>query len=482
MTHGGTNWGHWAGANFAPYAPDVTSYDYDAPINESGNPTEKFWKLRNLLIKYNGNDSMPPLPDLIEPISINKFSLTEYAPINIERSFYTDSIKTMEEFDQGFGSIVYRTKLPAIKDGTILKICDPHDFAQIFIDGEYIGKLDRRLGKTDLQLKDYKEGCTLDIFVEAMGRVNFGVAIKDYKGITEKVALISGNLETELTGWDIYLIPDELSFYENMPFSGVNNLKSDENGRYPRGIYKGKFNVDKPSDTFLSFEKWGKGLVYVNGYALGRIWDIGPQQTLYMPGPWLKKGENEILIFDILGPKDFISEGLKYPIINKLQGEAIKKHRKEGETLSFGNLSPVFGGSFPIGNGWKRQEFDKPVTGRYVAIEAISPVTFGDDIAIAEFYLLDDNGKRMDRESWSIYYADSEDTDAGNHTADKIFDLQESTYWLTEKNAFYPHIVVIDLGKEEDIKGIEYLPRMETGAPGAIQDYRIYISTTPFKK
>lgn len=485
MTHGGTNWGHWAGANSPGYAPDVTSYDYDAPISESGQTTEKYWALRELLTKYS-DEPLADVPETITPVSVNKFSFTEYAPLIIPKYIETEEIKTMEEFNQGFGSIFYQTTLPEVKAGTILKVNEPHDFAQIFINNKYVGKLDRRLGETELKLGEYPEGSDLVIFIESMGRINFGVAIKDFKGITENVSLIdtrNGKAnERELKGWKVYLAPDELSFYEGMTFNPVSDIVKGENGRYPLGIYRGTFEVEKPSDTFLNFQTWGKGLVYVNGYPLGRIWDIGPQQTLYVPGPWLKKGKNEILVFDVLGPKEFISEGLTSHIINMLQGDALGKHRKDGENLTFGNLSPVFGGSFPTGNGWKHQEFEKPVEGRYLAIEAVSPHTEGDNAAIAEFYVLGPDGKRLSRESWTVYYADSEDTESGNNTADKIFDLQESTYWQTEKGSDYPHVVVIDLGKEESIKGIEYLPRAENGAPGAIQDFRIFISKTPFEK
>lgn len=486
MTHGGTNWGHWAGANSPGYAPDVTSYDYDAPITESGQPNEKYWLLRDLLTKYNNNDSLPQLPVLIKPTTIDQFAFTEFAPISLENPFSTMEIKPMEDFDQGFGSIIYETILPEVKAGTILQVNEAHDFAQIFINKEYVGKLDRRLGESELILGDYPQGSSLAIFVEAMGRINFGVAIKDYKGITENVKLITENKNQktidELQNWKVYLLPDELEFYNKMNFVPISEAKRRDSGRYQRGVYRGKFNVEKPSDTFLLFETWGKGLVYINGHPLGRIWDIGPQQTLYTPGPWLNKGENEILILDILGPRDYIACGLSSPVIDKLQGEALVKHRLEGENLSFGNLSPVFGGAFPQGNGWKMQTFEKPVEGRYIAIEAISPATDSDYAAIAEFYVLDENDHRISRESWKIFYADSEDTTSGNNTADKIYDLQESTYWKTEKSSAFPHQIVIDLGKEEKIGGIEYLPRAENGAPGAIKDYKVYISKIPFQK
>ena len=481
MTHGGTNWGHWAGANSPGYAPDVTSYDYDAPIDEAGNPTQKFHLLRKALQKYNGKDSIPELPPVITPIKVDTFKLKELAPLwdNLPDFIQSETIKTMEEYDQGYGSIIYTTLLPDVDEGAILHVIDPHDYAQIFVNGKYIGKLDRRLGETELALPECKNGDSLVILVEGMGRINFGVAIKDFKGITEKVYLTqniySAELFEDFSEWWVYLIPDELSFYQNMNFRPVSEFEIDENGRYPRGVFKGSFIVDKPSDTFLNFETWGKGLVYVNGYPLGRIWEIGPQQTLYTPGAWLKEGENEILVFDILGPRDVMTCGLTYPVLDKLQGEALRSNNTGYDNIDFGKLSPVFGGAFPQGNGWKTQMFPTPETGRFLIIEALSPVVENDFVSIAEIYLLNPAGKRIDRENWKVIFADSEDTSQGNNTADKIFDLQESTYWKSSSNS-YPQRIVIDLGSEEEVAGIEYLPRVETGAPGAIRNYQVYIT------
>ena len=486
MTHGGTNWGHWAGANSPGYAPDVTSYDYDAPINESGNPTKKFWLLRETLQKFSP-DSLPDLPSLVKPIAVDSFYFSEVAPLwdNLPQPIESEWVRTMEEFNQGFGSIMYVTKLPELPEGTVLHIEDVHDYGQIFINGNFIGKLDRRLGENKLTLPKCNKDDILEILVEAMGRINFGVAIKDFKGITEKVYYTLIFEDTDIGGllgnWSVYLLPDKLDFYKSMQFRSVDHFAKNQEGRYPRGVYKAIFNVDDPSDTFLLFDSWGKGLVYLNGHPLGRIWDLGPQQTLYTPGPWLKEGENELLVFDIIGPKKYVSQGLVFPIIDKLQGASLTKNRKEGEYLDLGNLSPLFGGAFPQGSGWKRQMFKKPEKGKYLIVEAISPFA-GKSISIAELYVLNEKGEKISREPWTVYYADSEDIDTGNNTADKVFDLQESTYWKTEETSGFPQRLVINLGREEVVGGFEYLPRVEYGAPGAIQDYRIYLTSQPPKK
>ncbi len=488
MTHGGTNWGHWAGANSPGYAPDVTSYDYDAPISESGQTTPKYWDLRKTLAKYYDGKKLPAVPQTIKPIAINKFNFTEVAPLfpNLPEPKKDENIKTMEEYNQGFGSILYRTTLPALKNGGVLTVNDPHDYAQVFIDGKYIGKLDRRNGEKELTLPSCNKGAQLDILVEAMGRINFGRAIKDFKGITDKVTVREDRdghvFVCDLKNWEVFNLEDKPEFYESMEYFPIETFTAGENGRLPIGVYKGTFNVNKPSDTFLNFETWGKGLVYVNGHGIGRIWEIGPQQTLYMPGCWLKKGENEIMIFDIVGPREAVSEGLTAPLLDNLQIQKPLTHRLEGENLDLSGEVAVLSGEFAPGNGWQERKLEKPVTGRYLCLEALDAIDGKDNAAIAEFYVLDENGERLSREPWIVDYADSEEVKSGNRSADKLFDLQESTYWSTIPGDAFPHAVVIDLGGNKKVSGIQYLPRMESEVPGAIKNFKVYVSDKPFKK
>lgn len=486
MTHGGTNWGHWAGANSPGFAPDVTSYDYDAPISESGQTTPKYWELRKTLAKYMDGKKQAPVPALIKPTTVKPFTLTEVAPIfdNLPEAKTDADIRTMEEYDQGFGSILYRTTLPELSKPALLTVSDAHDFAQVFVDGKYIGKLDRRNGEKELMLPSCRKGAVLDILVEAMGRINFGRAIKDFKGITDKVTVTEDRdghaFVCDLKNWQVFNIEDTLDTYTSMNFVPVSDVAKDADGRLPRGVYRGTFTVNKPSDTFLNFETWGKGLVYVNGHPMGRIWEIGPQQTLYMPGCWLKKGENEIVVFDILGPKEARSEGLREPLLDQLLVQKPLTHRNEGENLDLSGATPVLTGTFAPGNGWQQADFKAPVKGRYVVIEALDAIDGKDVAAIAEMYVLDGKGERLSREPWTVLYADSEDMAGVNRSADKTFDLQESTYWSTVPGTAFPHAVQIDLGATHTISGIQYLPRMESEVPGAIKNYRIYVSETPF--
>ncbi len=485
MTHGGTNWGHWAGANSPGFAPDVTSYDYDAPISESGQTTPKYTALRATLAKYMDGEKQAKVPALIKPIAVPAFAFTEVAPLwdNLPSPKSDVDIKTMEEYDQGFGSILYRTALPAFSEPALLTVSDAHDYAQVFVDGRYVGKLDRRNGEKELIVPACRKGARLDILVEAMGRINFGRAIKDFKGITDKVTLTTDKdghkWVCDLKNWQVFNIEDAYNTYAAMNFRPIAEVeKSDD--RLPMGVYRATFNVKKPSDTFLNFETWGKGLVYVNGHPMGRIWEIGPQQTLYMPGCWLKKGENEILVFDILGPREARSEGLKESKLDQLLVQKPLTHRTEGQKLDLSGEKPVVAGSFKPGNGWQEVRFDSPVKGRYVCVEALNAVDGKDVAAIAEMYLLDDKGERLSREPWTVMYADSEDVAKVNRSADKTFDLQESTYWSTVLGVPFPHAVVIDLGAERTLSGFQYLPRMEAEVPGAIKDYRIYVSAVPF--
>jgi len=481
MTHGGTNWGHWAGANSPGFAPDVTSYDYDAPISESGKITPKYEKLRETLAKYMDGKKQAKVPDDIPTISVPAFEFTEVAPLfaNLPEPKSDDTIRTMEEYDQGFGSILYRTTLPKIDRSATLTVTEAHDYAQIFIDGKYIGKLDRRNGEKQLDIPACAEGAQLDILVEAMGRINFGRAIKDFKGITEKVELKNGGRTTELKGWKVYNLKDRYEWYKGLKFEPLKSVKDAQGQRVP-GCYRATFHVEKPGDTFLNFETWGKGLVYVNGYGIGRIWEIGPQQTLYVPGCWLKEGENEILVFDIVGPKEARTEGLEEPILNQLLVNKPLTHRNKGEELRLAGETPVLSGSFKAGNGWQEMKFGKPVSGRYVCIEALNAQDGKDLACIAEMYLLDENGERLSREPWIVKYADSEDVSQVNRSADKIFDLQESTYWSTETGSAYPHAVVIDLGAKHTLTAIQYLPRMESNVPGGIKDFKVYVKGENF--
>lgn len=486
MTHGGTSFGHWAGANSPGFAPDVTSYDYDAPINEYGQATPKYWELRRTMEKYNDGGKLPAPPKAPMPvITIPKFVLTEYAPLGngMGSSVQSRDIRSFEDMDMGWGIADYSTALPKIPVGSMLTLNEPHDFAQVFVDGKYIGKIDRVKNEKTLMLPPVEKGAELCIRIEAMGRINFGRAIKDYKGITKEVT-ISAEMDGHeaswnLKNWTIVPIPDNYETAVKALSVGTETSKRTRqhaNLLTKAGYYRGHFTLRKPGDTFLNMEAFGKGQVYVNGHAIGRFWNIGPQQTLYLPGCWLKQGRNEVIVLDVVGPKgEPTSFGQDKPELDKLNLERTNKHNNPGDRPDLNSLTPVAQGTLDSGNGWQTVKFARPATGRYLAIEALSAQDGQEFAQIAELYALDNKGQRLSREPWTAKYADSENAEQENQTADKTFDLQESTYWSTMKGSPYPHLLVIDLGSEQTLTGIDYLPRAEQGAPGGLKDYKIFL-------
>ena len=487
MTHGGTSFGHWAGANSPGFAPDVTSYDYDAPINEYGHATPKYYELREMMAEFS-DKKLPAVPKAPMPlVSFPKVKLEQFVPIDrgIRSRTQSREVKTFEDLNMGWGTVKYSTTLPEIKSQSLLTLKDGHDYAQVFINNKYIGKLDRVLHETSLTLPSVKQGDVLVILVEGMGRINFGRAIKDFKGITDKVLLtteVNGHTATfDLKNWEMAAIPDDYETALNA-FEGPMTLEMHHDALTGKmGYYRGYFNLKKVGDTFINMEAWGKGQVYVNGHAIGRFWNIGPQQTLYMPGCWLKKGKNEIIVLDVVGTDNPVVEGLNKPIIDQLNNVKPKTHRKEGQTLNLAGETPVAKGAFAPGNGWQEVKFSAPVSGRYVCIEALDAHDGKDIACIAECYLLDQNGERLSREPWTISYADSEETNRGNRAGDKLYDLQESTYWSTVGGVKFPHSIVIDLGSVQTLTAFQYLPRMEKEVPGGIKNYRIYVKKDNFK-
>ena len=478
MTHGGTSFGHWAGANSPGFAPDVTSYDYDAPINEYGEPTEKYWLLRKTLQKYS-DKKLPAVPGkAADIISIPKMTLQNAAPIymGVDSTAESRDVQTFEEMNMGYGSMIYNTKLPEIADGSMLHI-NGHDYVQVFINGNYIGKIDRVKNERSLPLPATKKGDQLTMLVEGMGRINFGRAIKDFKGLVDDVTLTADVDGDELTwnlkDWRMRRIADDYQTAHRAITTPRNDIALSDNTPSKIGYYRATFRLNKTGDTFLNMETWGKGQVYVNGHALGRFWSIGPQQTLYCPGCWLKKGENEIVVLDVVGPKQPVVWGQTKPELDKLQLEKSAKHNNIGDKPDLNSATPVAKGVMKSGNGWQTVNFNSAATGRYLAIECLNTHD-GKPVAIAELYAQGNDGKRLSRDQWDVKYADSENLQ-GNHTGDKAFDLQESTYWQTEKDASAPHLLVIDLGAEQTIKALEYLPRMEQGAPGSVKEFKVYI-------
>ena len=375
MTHGGTSFAWWAGANNKGFAPDCTSYDYDAPISEQGRATEKYYELRSLLQQYS-KEKLPSVPKPIPVISIPTITFTEMMPLlragNMPTAINSRDLQPMEQYNQGYGSILYTTTLPAVKAGTLLRINDLCDYGIIYLGDDEIGRFyrgnsDGGKGECLLRIdKDIAEGTTLDIFVEAMGRINYSRLIHDRKGITNKVELITTQGKDELTynlkEWQTYLFPvmegaalsqhlDDMSAIPVPPTVQEPAVLSQASSSSP-AYYRASFKVKKIGDTYLDMSSWGKGLVWVNGHCLGRFWEVGPQQTLYLPGCWLKKGLNDIVILDIAGPAKATVCGITTPIVDVLHRDRMpqKPTEKNATTVTTGNTKTTGASSLSTGN------------------------------------------------------------------------------------------------------------------------------------
>lgn len=293
MFHGGTNFGFYAGANFSDkYEPDVTSYDYDSPLDEAGRPTQKYWDIREMLSKHQQDKNiLISVPNEIKFIEVPEIKLTRSACLfsNLPDAIKTAQPKPMETFGQSFGFILYRTKLIGPNNGT-LKVTDLNDYGLVFVDGKFIGTIDRTKKENSILLpKTEIDNPVLEILVEGMGRINFGQYLIDRKGITDRVTL--GGVT--LMNWEVFNLPMDNKYLSKLNYNDIDTAGTPK-------FFKGTFNLNETGDTFIDMSKWQKGIVWVNGNNLGRYWNVGPQQRLYCPAPWLKKGENEIVVFEML--------------------------------------------------------------------------------------------------------------------------------------------------------------------------------------
>jgi beta-galactosidase len=295
MLYGGTSFGWMNGANSggtAHYQPDVTSYDYDGPIDERGNPTPKYYALRDVITKITGV-APPPVPET-RPTELYPIEATRQAASlwkNLPKPVRSDRTLTMEDLNQSYGYILYTTQLQPKQQGELV-FDELHDYAQVYLDHVLVGTVDRRLNQGSIMLPTSDKTRELEILVENSGRINFTRAIRqERKGITHRALLNN----VELSGWKIYSLPLEkpelLHFSKNAcagPCFYRLTLTTNKKLRYP-------------ADTFLQTTALHKGFVWVNGTPLGRAWNVGPQAALFTPGSWLQPGANSIVALDLLG-------------------------------------------------------------------------------------------------------------------------------------------------------------------------------------
>jgi beta-galactosidase len=292
MVHGGTNFGFTSGANYDKnhdIQPDLTSYDYDAPISEAGWVTPKYTAIREALMKH-ADHTFPGVPPAFPVIAIPSVKLNRVVDIAELKAkikpVVNDTPLTFEDLNQGHGYILYSKKFVQPINGQ-LEIKGLRDYATVYVNGDKVGELNRYYKNYSMEI-DIPFNATLEILVENMGRINYGAEIiNNLKGIISPVTI--GGIE--ITGsWKMYPFP-----FDTKPDL---NILPNSNTKGRPVFYQGSFVLNETGDTFLDMRKWGKGIVFINGHHLGRYWSVGPQQTLYLPGVWLKKGENEIVIFE----------------------------------------------------------------------------------------------------------------------------------------------------------------------------------------
>ncbi len=324
MVHGGTNFGFTSGANYdkkRDIQPDLTSYDYDAPISEAGWVTPKYDSIRTVIKKYVKHE-VPNPPARIPVIEIPSIKLDKVADLlaYAERMDPVTDVRPLsfEQLNQGYGYVLYTRRFNQPISGT-LEIPGLRDYAVVYVDGEKAGVLNRNTQTYSMEI-DVPFNATLQILVENMGRINYGSLItENNKGIISPVTIAGKNITG---GWHMYKLPmDQMPDCTKMGSCAYTNDTA--HGARLKDcpvVYEGTFTLNETGDTFIDMEEWGKGIIFINGRNIGRYWQVGPQQTLYIPGVWLKKGENKIVIFEQLNeiPKTEVKT-VRTPILTKLK-------------------------------------------------------------------------------------------------------------------------------------------------------------------
>ncbi len=477
MVHGGTTFGLWAGADH-PFRPDTSSYDYDAPISEAGWIGEKYAQVRAAIRPgLRPGETLPEPPAPMPVIEIPPFELTASAAVlaNLPgRSIAVREPQPIEQYDISRGIIDYRTTLPAGPAG-VLEAASVRDLAWVFLDGRPAGVMDARFRRFRASLPARSQPATLDLLVYTIARVNFGVEIHDRKGLRGPVNFRpASGAPRVLEGWDIRAIDFDAD-------GALPPLAWRPGPATGPAFWCGTFRVDTPGDTFLDVSTWGMGVVWVNGRCLGRYWNIGPTQTMYLPGPWLKPGSNEIVVLDLAGPERSSIAGVRTPILDRPRPEKdVVPHNDRG-TLLLGGVAPTAAGTFAPGLATQEIRFAAPVSGGQFCLESVDAYDGREYAAVAEIQLLDADGRVMNESAWTIAYADSEEVAREDGSADNAINGQPSNHWHTRWSGpppypGHPHRLIIDLGATVRISGFRYTPRQGgADATGRIKSYRVYV-------
>ncbi|WP_329619545.1 beta-galactosidase [Streptomyces sp. NBC_01255] len=293
MFHGGTNFGFTNGANDkGTYRPTVTSYDYDALLDEAGDPTPKYAAFREVIARH-APVPEDPLPPAAPKAAYGPVELTHTAGLlphadALGAPATADRPLTMEELGHAFGFVLYETDLPT-RGPAVLHAEHVHDRAQVFVDGQPVGVLERENHEHALAFTVPRPGARLAVLVENQGRVNYGPRLRDHKGLLGHTT-VNG---ARPAAWHSRALPldrpDAVAYEPSDP------------ARPPVGpaFHRGTLTVDEPADTFLHLDGWTKGLAWINGFPLGRYWSRGPQTSLYVPAPVLRAGANDVTVLEL---------------------------------------------------------------------------------------------------------------------------------------------------------------------------------------
>lgn len=317
MFHGGTNFGFMNGASARrdKDLPQVTSYDYDAILDEAGNPSPKFYALQNRL-----KEAFPDLdyrePLIKETMAIEAIPLKRKVTLkgtieSLSRPSTHFYPKSMEELSQATGYIFYSTQLPRDKEEERLRVIDARDRIQVFVDNQKVATQYQEEIGGDIMVKQQTELSQLDILVENMGRVTYGHKLE---APTQRKGLGRGLMA------DLHFVGD----WEHYPLPLENIDAITYEAEWQEGLpsfYEFEFECQNPQDTYLDMSQFGKGVAFINGYNLGRFWQVGPTLSLYLPGSFIEKGINKITIFETEG---IYQQGLSlknHPIYKEIEGE-----------------------------------------------------------------------------------------------------------------------------------------------------------------
>ncbi len=304
MFHGGTTFGWMNGADShtgADYHPDTTSYDYDAPLDESGNPRAKYALFQQAIAEASHQHAAgvpPPLPQAAYPITPVQRSASLWRNLPMPVSAKTPL--SFEQLGQNYGYVLYRAGLDE-GDGGTLALAGMHDYAQVYVDQQLLGTLDRRLGQLTLDLPRQAHAATLDILVENTGRVNYSKAIRtEQTGLTGDVTL-GGRV---LRSWEMF----------PLPMIDLRRIRMISEPCTGPCFFQTTLRADRLADTYLDTRALHKGQLWLGSHNLGRFWSVGPQFTLYTPGPWLQRGSNTVTFFDLLGDATDAVSSVRKPI------------------------------------------------------------------------------------------------------------------------------------------------------------------------